>query len=541
MTPDSSGYSEKQQSELNEIKESYDQIPYQSFPYPKSSPAHLRTIGKLFGMDPPSLETARILELGCAAGGNLIPTAVQFPQATFTGVDLSEKHVNAGQEFINQIGLTNIELKLCSITEIDESFGQFDYIIAHGVFSWVPDFVREKIFSVCQQLLSPTGIAYISYNTLPGWNTRRIIRDMAIFHGQHFEQTDKKIEQTKELLNFISQALEGADDSYAKLIMESVNLLKGKQDYYIAHDFLEINNKPFYFSEFIQMASSYELKYLSEASVPSMYLGNYSNAISTTLGQINDIIKAEQYLDFITNRHFRSTLLCHKEQDDVIERTLAKESLYGSFLKMSVVPNKPLNRVNLHDPTEEAKFEMNSGQTYVLTTSSPILKAVFYTFSEFYNIYIGYEDLVVRAAEKLTDVTDQMVMDEVDGTLITFYLSSRMDIRADAVPVNHQPSEKPKVWSYAAAQCSCLPISYVTNLYHEPVPISIFEKFMIPLLDGTRTKQEVLAQMMQHVRDNDFDVNFEGKKVETEDRIFNILSLAYIDGIEKFATSGLLV
>ena len=135
-------------------------------------------------MTPPKIETSRVLELGCASGGNLIPHAVNYPKGQYVGVDLSKTQIDSGLEQVKSLGLKNIELKCCSITDIDESFGKFDYIICHGVISWVPDFVRDKIFEISSKNLSKNGIAYISYNTLPGWNMVRSIRDMMLYHAK---------------------------------------------------------------------------------------------------------------------------------------------------------------------------------------------------------------------------------------------------------------------------------------------------------------------------------------------------------------------
>ena len=179
------------------VKESkantYDEIPYGSHPYPDSRPDHLRTLGRLFGMNPPEVKTARVLELGCAEGGNIIPHATKYPKAKFVGVDLSKVQIDAGNGHIKELRLKNIELKCMSIVDVDKDFGEFDYIISHGLISWVPDFVRDKIFEISSRNLSPQGIAYISYNTLPGWNMVRSIRDMMLFHTKSFTDPGEKV------------------------------------------------------------------------------------------------------------------------------------------------------------------------------------------------------------------------------------------------------------------------------------------------------------------------------------------------------------
>jgi len=289
---------------------SYDEIPYQSYPYAQSSPEKLATLGTLFGMTPPNIETARVLELGCAEG-DLIPHAVHYPKGQYVGVDLSKVQIDAGLVNIKALGLKNIELKHCSITDIDESFGKFDYIICHGVLSWVPEFVSEKILEISSKNLTENGIAYISYNTLPGWNMVRTIRDMMLYHSKNFVNPNEKVSQSRALLEFVKESLSGSETPYAKVLTQEAELLANQGDHYLRHDHPEDENKQFYFNEFMLEAGKNNMQYLSDTSLASMYLGNMGAAIAEKLKNLNDIVRTEQYMDFITNRRFRSTLLCH--------------------------------------------------------------------------------------------------------------------------------------------------------------------------------------------------------------------------------------
>ena len=116
----------------------------------------------MFGLNPPPIKTARVLELGCASGGNIAPMAESFPNAEFIGVDQSSRQIDEGLRFARAAGLTNLSLRHASIADVDESYGAFDYIVCHGVFSWVPTAVREKILEVCSRHLTRDGIAYVS-------------------------------------------------------------------------------------------------------------------------------------------------------------------------------------------------------------------------------------------------------------------------------------------------------------------------------------------------------------------------------------------
>lgn len=135
----------------------YNQLPYPSMPFTDTQPAHLAAFATLFGIVAPDIGCARVLELGCAAGGNIIPLAARFPQASFTGIDLSRRHIDDGGKRIAALALTNVRLQQADLTTLDLAGQQFDYIICNGVFSWVPKPTQEAIFRLCRQTLASNG------------------------------------------------------------------------------------------------------------------------------------------------------------------------------------------------------------------------------------------------------------------------------------------------------------------------------------------------------------------------------------------------
>jgi SAM-dependent methyltransferase len=165
------------ESNFSSVADSYDELPYDDRPIFRTHPGRMAANARLFGMNPPPVETARVLELGCAAGANIIPLAVFYPGAEFVGIDLGRRQIEDGVRRISGLGLANIELRCESITDLPHDAGSFDYIICHGVYSWVPEPVREAILALCRRHLSPNGVAYVSYNVLPGWRAMQPLRD----------------------------------------------------------------------------------------------------------------------------------------------------------------------------------------------------------------------------------------------------------------------------------------------------------------------------------------------------------------------------
>ncbi len=157
-------------------------------------------------MNPPNVEHCRVLELGCAGGGNLLPMAEQLPGSTFVGIDNSAKQIEQAVQATKALGLTNIEFRTVDLREIDDGFGEFDYIICHGLYTWVPKELQPKIIAICRQHLAANGVAFISYNTLPGWHIRGMIREMMQYHIAQFDDTATGLTQARSLVEFLANA-----------------------------------------------------------------------------------------------------------------------------------------------------------------------------------------------------------------------------------------------------------------------------------------------------------------------------------------------
>ncbi len=308
------------------VQTSYDQVPYPSHPYSASHPDRMFSMARVFGVNATPPENARVLELGCAAGGNLIPIAVQLPKAKLVGVDLSAKQIGEGQEAIAALKLKNIDLRQGDLGNLPKDLGKFDYIICHGVFSWVSPALQQKILQICGDLLTPNGIAYISYNTLPGWHMRSMIRGMMLKHSGAITDPAVKIGQARALLQFLTESTASEQTPFARFLRDEAELLSKQSDQYLFHEHLEEQNNPMYFQDFMSLAYTSGLQFLGESSLASMWIGNLPPKAVQTLEQLTqDVVLRGQYADFVRNRTFRQTLLCRQGID--ISRALSPERL----------------------------------------------------------------------------------------------------------------------------------------------------------------------------------------------------------------------
>ena len=205
---------------MNDIQKSYDELPYISAAFAETSPARLEALASFLSLTPPPSKTAKVLEIGCSYGGNLFPFAIANPQAKVLGIDLSEVQINKAKELAVQMRVDNIEFKakdICDFTDADvKDYGKFDYIICHGVYSWVPDVVKDAILKTIKRFLSPNGVAYVSYNVYPGWKIKDTIRDFLIFGTKDIKGEAAKVAKARELLKVLGE--------YAKFCQKDGNV-----------------------------------------------------------------------------------------------------------------------------------------------------------------------------------------------------------------------------------------------------------------------------------------------------------------------------
>ena len=294
----------------------YKELGYKSYPFPFTTPAYLEAYGTLVGLKPPTAKTARVLELGATYGGNIISQAAHNPEATFVGIELSQDQVEKGNKIIGDAKLDNVSLVQGDILNFDESMGTFDYIIAHGFYSWISNEMKDKLLDIISNHLADNGIAYVSYNTYPGWHTMEEVRQLMLFANRgHDESTHKeKVLRGKTVGSLVGAQILNYDNLKERnsKFLGALRSVMQKDDYYVGHDHLEPHNNPCYLYQFNDHLKANNLAYVGDADLTLSMVRTYDESIADKLEQLapNSQADQEQYLDFMLDTTFRKSIIC---------------------------------------------------------------------------------------------------------------------------------------------------------------------------------------------------------------------------------------
>ncbi len=516
---------------------SYDDVLYPSYTHSQTHPDRLATLATLNGLQPAPVATSRILELACGQGGNIIPLAVSYPASHCVGIDLSQRQVEKGQAVIDALELKNIELRAQSILDFPADSEPFDYIIAHGVYSWVPEAVRDKILQICRDHLAPQGVAIVSYNTFPGWHQRRMIRDMMIFHTKRFTEPAKRIEQAKAFLTFMTQAT-GTESAYGRSLHEEFRTLSVSDESYLFHEQLEDVNEPVYFHQFADELAKHELQYLCEVEQSNLQFERYPPQIAEVLAKM-EIIEREQYLDFFSRRTFRQTLMCHREVK--VDRD-AMASHIGELLVSSHIPIAPPEQPQAGQP-----LVLKSRDGSEVTIRDPLAKAAFVELGTQWPRRIPFDELQTAVRKQLSGGSVVMQSQEafqqntrvLQETLTHAFVLGAVGLNAGDPTFTFEVTSRPLACPLVRHQAASS--EKVTSRLHSIISLDPIARWIVTKLDGSIDTAQLFELLVEHVQNEKMAVQVEGRLLTSPEEVRQHLQTKLMPNLQQLAHQGLLI
>jgi len=297
------------------VTDLYETVRYTGFPFPQTHPDRLALLARLHGLDPAPPERCRVLEVGCADGVNLLGMAASQPALEAVGIDSAPGPLERGRALAREAGLGKVRLEAIDVRDASAQLGRFDYAIAHGLYAWVPDDVRDALLALLAETLAPHGVAFVSYNAQPGAQMRTMLRDMALMHAGEEAPPAQRAERARELYDLLAPWATERPDAYGQVLHHELGRLRRLGDPALLHDDLGAIHRPVWLRDLVAHAREHGLQYLCEAELSELEADRHPEGVDGVLDHLagGDRVRWEQYADFLAGRTFRQTLLCRAE------------------------------------------------------------------------------------------------------------------------------------------------------------------------------------------------------------------------------------
>ena len=243
--------------------EKYGAVGYAAQSNALAHPDRLATVAALHGLSPPAIATCRVLEVGCSDGANLLPMAAGLPEAQFVGCDLSPDAIAVARSAVAETGLANVTLIEGDLRALPDALGSFDFIVAHGVYSWVPPSVRDALFALAARRLTERGLAFVSYNVYPGCHVRQAAWEMLRFHVEAVSGARERLAAARSLAAALAEPGRAQSETDV-LLRRELARIAAVSDSALYHDDIAMPNDPVWFRDFAAHARRHGLAFVSE-------------------------------------------------------------------------------------------------------------------------------------------------------------------------------------------------------------------------------------------------------------------------------------
>jgi hypothetical protein len=434
----------------------YDEIAYPPGAFSQTHPDRLAAHAMLFGLKPTPVDTCSVLEIGAGDGSNLIPMALGAPHGRFVGFDLAAAPVERGLADIEALGLKNIRLFRADILDVDLGDDTFDYIIAHGVYSWVPPHVRDAMMGLVRRRLAPGGVAFVSFNALPGGYVRLAIREELLFSARDAVGRPARMDAALSRLQ-AWEAPAAEQSPFRRAMAEEAAQAKARPPNGVVHDELSDAYHPVYLRDFARGAAENGMQILAEADPRE--IGEWFLPAGISDGATFDLVGRAQEADFARVNFFRQLLLTHADAN-LVRRPRAEfvAAMHVSSAARRVAENRY--------ECEGASFTLADGQlAEVLGRLAAIWPAT------------------APVAELGLDAGRQLA-------LVQLYCLGGLELHAGPSRFSTQPGDRPMASPLARLQGE-RGAPRLTTLRHTMRDVDDAFRAFVTSLDGTRTRAEI--------------------------------------------------
>jgi methyltransferase-like protein len=359
--------------------------------------------------------------------------------------------------------------------------------------------VQERVLAIASEVLAPNGVAYVSYNALPGGHVRNAMRQMMLWHVRGLEEPGERLAQSRGLVRFLSEAAPPRP-LFSAILKEAIDHQERQPNAVLFHDDLSEFNESLLFVDFMERANRHRLRFLSEADYCDMAVWDADSPAGRFLLKVGteNIVHQQQYRDFLVFRRFRQTLLCREEAP--LRRAPDPEVLRSLYVGARTRP-----KTQHPDVASEEPVCFVTDKDRELTTPHPLSKGVFLELGEIWPRWISIPDLLAAARARVSAAGGRPATTDDESRLLRFLLASygadMVQLRSTGCPFVTEISERPRASALARLQARTL--ADVTSLRHAGVRLEDpLVRRLLQLLDGTRDRRAIEREMAAALRED---------------------------------------
>jgi SAM-dependent methyltransferase len=475
----------------------YDDRPYTDHAYAETHPARIAAVARLARWPAPRVAAARILELGCGRGGNLLPMAAGLPGATLVGVDASGHQIEEARGIALEAGLSNVTLLQARFEEMDIAWGSFDYVICHGVVSWVSATLRADLLERIGRALSGHGVACVSFNVLPGWYDRMAARDWIRFSASSL---GRPIEDATASLAWLGAQLSPEHVDARRRLDAVARRLEETGSAYGFHEYLAPEHHPLFVSTFLDEASSAGLGYLGDA-IPAATALDLLPAEARERARALGSASAQQLIDFVKCTAFRRALLVRADTARAATWTAPPELDPQVICELRVA-----SRLRRQPPsTSESRQESFADGDQIVQISDVATRRALHELASVAPRSLRFDDLARGILPADTAEARRALASEFFDLWLA---TGALDLYEHELAVRSQAGERPVACPVARYHAHRGGV--ITNRLHQEVLVpDTVVRWVLSRLDGTRTQGDLAREARSLDRDTTTDAERE--------------------------------
>ena len=472
---------------MNPLESPYNKIPYHGTLIPLTSPDHSALCARWHQFAAPPLQHVHCTELGCGDGANLLALAFYNPVSTFLGIDNSSVQVDLARHAANTLNLGNVDFLHKDVREFESAtVPPSDYIIAHGLYSWVPEDAREAILSFCSENLKPSGLAYISYNAQPGWATRNLVRETLLRSPSVREApVQRKAERAIQVAANLLEDLPSRDYAAAVVLANELERVRDGAPFYVLHEYLAETSQGFWLREFVEAARSHGLDYIADAQF-CRWEGRIDPALRASLARrSSDQVEQEETADLLGDRYFHASIL---SRADAVRNPTSRDELWRQ-VHIATSLGAISDQLDLAEGVVE-RFSGAGGAEITLQAS--ITKAAIALLCAQWPRGCTLQQMHERAGQLLQQYSFPIRTDsesQLRDDLTTLFEAGQIDLRLHEPEYDISIPEHPA--AHALARFEAGHRNALSTPFHLPIPFEPAAMALVRELDGCRSQAEL--------------------------------------------------